>query len=45
MVHTDAAAFVSGYVDSDVDGNYFVDVSDVSIVYNNAAAFVTAIGP
>jgi len=42
---TDASNFESGYIDTDVDGNYFVDSQDVTIVYNNSSNFVTVINP
>lgn len=44
-IDNDAANFVTGYVATDIDGNYFVDASDASITDNNAAEFIQLIRP
>ncbi|MBK8381388.1 MAG: SBBP repeat-containing protein [Ignavibacteria bacterium] len=41
----DAFSSVSGYVRTDVTGDYFVDAADVSIVDNNAFSSVSAVTP
>jgi hypothetical protein len=45
MVENDAANSVGGYVNNDLNGDNFVDASDVSIVDNNTANSVLAITP
>lgn len=40
-----ASSFVSGYVNTDVNGDLQVNLADVLIVYNNASVFVAAITP
>ncbi|MBV6479840.1 MAG: hypothetical protein HGGPFJEG_02643 [Ignavibacteria bacterium] len=45
LIDNDASNFVTGYVPTDIDGNYFVDASDASITDNNAAAFIQTIRP
>lgn len=45
QVGNDAANFLTGYVESDLDGNYFVDASDFVIVDNNASQFISKIVP
>ncbi len=37
--------FTSGYVRTDLTGDYFVDISDLIIAYNNAKNFVSVITP
>ncbi len=41
----DANLFASGYVKTDVDGDKFVDASDMIITYNNSLNFVSMISP
>ena len=45
QIDNDAIAFVTGYVQSDVDGNNFIDATDASITDNNAANFVGIVRP
>lgn len=40
LVFNDAAAFTSGYITSDLNGDNFADVTDILIAFNNASAFV-----
>ncbi|MBK6346543.1 MAG: hypothetical protein IPF68_11510 [Bacteroidales bacterium] len=44
-VDNDSAAFVMGYVATDVNGDASVDTGDVTIIDNNGAAFVTSVTP
>jgi len=45
LVYNGAIAFQTGYVPGDVNGNNIVDLADILITYNNAAAFVTVLKP
>ncbi|MBL8007390.1 MAG: right-handed parallel beta-helix repeat-containing protein, partial [Ignavibacteria bacterium] len=45
QVENDASASLSGYVPSDVTGDYYVDASDLSITENNASAGVQVVTP
>ncbi|MCB0728478.1 MAG: hypothetical protein KDD00_13520 [Ignavibacteriae bacterium] len=40
-----ASGFTSGYVNTDVNGDYQVNLADVLIVYNNASIFVSSVTP
>ena len=40
-----SSVFTTGYVPTDVTGNNVVDLSDITIVYNNARAFVAKVTP
>ena len=44
-ITNDYSIFASGYLDTDLTGDYFVDVSDVTMVYNNASNFVSTMAP
>ena len=44
-VSNDAGNFTSGYVNTDLTGNLFVDLSDIAVAYNNSAKFVHLIRP
>lgn len=44
-IDNDASNFISGYVQTDLDGNNFVDGTDAVIADNNAANFVSVISP
>lgn len=44
-IDNDAAAFVTGYVNTDVTGDDVVDAADAALVDNNAANFVGKITP
>jgi hypothetical protein len=44
-VYTDADNYVTGYVDTDIDGNNIVDLTDVLITQNNSGSFVQVIMP
>lgn len=44
-IHNDAANFASGYMVTDLDGNFSVDISDILIAYNNAINFVAKVTP
>lgn len=44
-VYNDQAAFLTGYVPSDMTGDSTVNVSDVVITYNNSASFIQAVKP
>lgn len=39
-VHNDALSFITGYVETDVNGNSIVDQTDVVLAYNNSIRFV-----
>jgi hypothetical protein len=43
--YNQSADFATGYIPTDVTGNDFVDLDDITIVYNNARAFVSKITP
>ena len=40
-----SSIFTSGYVVTDVNGDYIVDLGDITYVYNNSRAFVAKITP
>lgn len=44
-IFNDANAFVSGYVNTDLTGDLFVDVADLVMAYNNTVNFVGLIRP
>ncbi len=44
-IFSDAAAFTSGYVNTDLTGDNQTDVSDMQIAFNNSADFVTTKSP
>ncbi len=44
-VYNDAAAFTSGYTITDLTGDMFTDLSDLTIVFNNSARFIHLIRP
>ncbi|MDZ4712311.1 MAG: hypothetical protein SGI89_08275 [bacterium] len=44
-ITNDYSIFASGYLDTDLTGDYFVDVSDVTMAYNNASNFVSTMAP
>jgi len=44
-IDNDAANFATGYLITDIDGNYFVDASDASITDNNASEFIQTLRP
>ena len=44
-VDNDAYASLSGSINTDLHGDYFVDASDLGLVDNNAYNAVTAITP
>lgn len=45
LIDNDASNFITGYVNTDLDGNYFIDASDASVADNNASAFIGIIRP
>ena len=45
LISNDASKFVTGYVNTDVDGNYISDLSDEIITYNNSSKFITVMNP
>ena len=44
-VYNKSSAFTTGYVNTDVNGDNIVDLSDITITFNNAINFVTVIKP
>jgi hypothetical protein len=44
-VYNDASNTVSGYVDTDLNGDYFVDSSDILLVFNNSYLGIMTISP
>jgi hypothetical protein len=44
-VYNGVIVLASGYVNNDVNGDNFVDVTDLLITYNNATAVVTVMRP
>lgn len=44
-VTSDQVLGASGYINTDLTGDFYVDVSDVVMVYNNANMFVTVMNP
>lgn len=44
-IFNDANLFASGYVKTDVDGDKFVDASDMIVTYNNSLNFISVISP
>ncbi len=45
LIDNDALIFATGYLQTDLTGNRFVDATDLAIVHNNSARFVTIIKP
>jgi hypothetical protein len=45
LIHNDASVFATGYYATDVDGNDFVDLTDILIAANNASNFVSVSKP
>ena len=44
-VSNDAVNFLSGYAASDVNGDDSVDLTDLTIIFNNTVAYVAVIRP
>jgi len=44
-IFNDVSSFTSGYVNTDLTGDLFVDLSDLTIAYNNSADFAHLIRP
>ncbi|MCB0727806.1 MAG: S8 family serine peptidase [Ignavibacteriae bacterium] len=44
-VYNDASSFVTGYVDTDLNGDDLIDLIDILIVYNNSKNFVSVMKP
>ena len=44
-IFNDANLFASGYVKTDVDGDNFVDASDMIVTYNNSLNFISVLSP
>ena len=44
-IYNDAVSFLTGYVVSDLTGDFFVDLSDLTIGYNSSADFAHLIRP
>ena len=45
QVYNDAKTFLSGNVNTDLDGDYFVDVTDILLAFYNAKNLVSVIKP
>ncbi len=45
LISNDASDFITGYVNTDVDGNNITDMSDILITYNNSNNFINVISP
>lgn len=45
MIFNDLSFFLSGYTNTDLDGDLFVDSADLLIAYNNAKNFVSKVRP
>ncbi len=45
QIDNDVSNFATGYIVTDLTGNYFADLTDMLIAYNNSSAFVSVIKP
>lgn len=45
LIDNDALNFVTGYVDTDLTGDYAVDIADVTIADNNLSNYIGVISP
>jgi len=45
LINNNATSFVTGYVNTDVNGNSIVELNDILIAYNNSAEFVAVVKP
>ncbi|MEP7146140.1 MAG: M14 family zinc carboxypeptidase [bacterium] len=45
LIFNDQTNFISGYVPSDVNGDYILNLADLIITYNNSVNFVTKLTP
>lgn len=45
MIYNDALNFNTGYVNTDTNGDYLTDLSDLIITYNNSNLFIGVINP
>ena len=45
VIHNDASVFAMGYYKTDVDGNNFVDLTDLIITTNNSNNFISVSKP
>lgn len=45
QTYNDARSFSFGYFPTDVDGNQFVDIGDLLLIYNNSISLVSVIAP
>ncbi len=45
LIASDLDNFVSGYFNSDVDGDYVSDLNDLLLAYNNSSMFISAVTP